>query len=108
MTVFTRSLLTGLPLLALLLPGAAVGQDDEFGGLPAGKGREEVYYACSACHSIKLVLQQGLSRAAWAETLTWMVEEQEMEPLEAEEYGLVLDYLATHLNTDHRPAHLQN
>jgi hypothetical protein len=96
-------------LVCLLLPfqASAAGEADEFEGLPPGTGREETFYACSACHSIKLVVQQGLSRSAWKETLQWMVEEQEMEPLEEAEYKLVLDYLATHLNTDHRPAHVK-
>ena len=69
-------------------------------GLPAGAGREEVFYYCQACHSLAIVKQQGLDRASWDETLVWMVEEQEMEPLEAEELDLVLDYLARHYGRD--------
>ena len=29
----------------------------------AGPGRDETFYACTACHGFKLVAQQGLSRA---------------------------------------------
>ena len=74
--------------------GTGLGED--YGGLPAGPGREEVFYSCQACHSLAIVKQQGLDRETWDEALVWMVEEQEMEPLEAEDRKLVLDYLATH------------
>ena len=73
------------------------GEDEEdWQDLPAGPGREEVFYVCQACHSLAIVKQQGLDRASWDETLVWMVEEQEMEPLDANDRTLVLDYLATH------------
>ena len=68
--------------------------------LPVGVGRDETDAYCSACHSLKLVVQQGLSRADWEELLDWMVEEQEMEPLEAGDKAKVLGYLAKHFNTD--------
>ena len=70
--------------------------------LPEGPGRDEVEAYCGACHSLQIVVQQGLSRDRWSELLIWMVEEQDMAELEAEEHKLVLDYLATHLGTDHR------
>ncbi len=73
---------------------------DEYGGLPEGLGREEVFYACQACHSLAIVKQQGLDRETWDETLVWMVEEQEMGPLDPEERKLILDYLATHFGRD--------
>lgn len=66
-------------------------------GLPPGPGREDVFYRCNACHSLMIVKQQGLSRAAWDESLDWMVEEQGMPPIEE---GVVrnriLDYLSSH------------
>jgi len=77
--------------------------DDEFEGLPAGKGQELTFNTCQACHSIKLVLQQGLSRDSWNETLAYMVNEQEMEPLPPADKKIILDYLSTYLGTDHRP-----
>jgi hypothetical protein len=33
--------------------------------LPAGNGREETFYACTACHGFKIVAQQGLTRGGW-------------------------------------------
>jgi len=74
----------------------------ELGGMPPALGAEETYYACSACHSIKLVVQQGLSRRSWEESLEWMVEEQEMEPLEPKELKLILDYLSKYYGPDRR------
>ncbi|MDJ0607637.1 MAG: hypothetical protein QNJ67_01555 [Kiloniellales bacterium] len=79
-----------------------VAEADEWGGLPAGVGREEVYSLCGACHSLMIVKQQGLSREAWDETLVWMVEEQGMPELDAESLALVLDYLADHYGADRR------
>lgn len=76
---------------------AARGQaDDEFGGLPAGPGQEETFYLCSACHSIRLVTQQRLTRPVWDDTLDWMVEKQGMPEPAPKERKLILDYLSTH------------
>ena len=74
------------------------GEEPEFEGLPKGLGREEVFYTCSACHSLRLVIQQRLARDIWDETLTWMVEEQDMTELEADEREIILDYLGTFLS----------
>ena len=64
-----------------------------FRGMPDDEGRLEVFGFCGSCHSIDLVLQQGLSRAVWDEVLVEMVEDQEMVPLVAEIRKKVLDYL---------------
>ena len=78
---------------------------DEWEGLPAGNGREEVFGLCSACHSLKLVVQQGLSRPRWEDVLDWMVEEQEMEAPEPADRKLMLDYLARFYGHDRRAKH---
>lgn len=77
-----------------------VDDGEDWDGLPPGKGREEVFYSCQACHSLAIVKQQGLSREWWDDTLTWMVEEQNMAELDEEDRALVLDYLATHYGPD--------
>lgn len=69
-------------------------------GLPPDTGRDEVEAYCGACHSPRLVVRQGLSRDAWQETIEWMVEEQEMEPLEPDDHKLVLDYLTRHVSIE--------
>jgi hypothetical protein len=73
---------------------------EDFGGLPEGPGREEVFYACNVCHSIRLVTQQRLPRRRWDELLDTMVEKQGMAPLPPEDRGLILDYLAGQLNPE--------
>ena len=86
--------------------GLLVGVDEEdWQGLPAGLGREEVFYQCQACHSLAIVKQQGLDRDSWDESLVWMVEEQEMEPLDPEDRNLVLDYLATYYGRESSKRH---
>jgi len=88
-------------LLASALPdGSAWAQDGVQSGLPEGEGREEVEIYCSACHSLKLVTQQGLSRRDWDELLVWMVDEQGMDELPPEDRKRVLDYLATHISIE--------
>jgi hypothetical protein len=93
------AIVAGLGLAALAGPSPARAQED-FGGLPAGPGQQETYYSCNACHSIRLVTQQRLSRERWDEILDEMVEKQGMPPLPDEERAAVLGYLAEHLNPD--------
>ena len=69
--------------------------ESEWGGLPAGKGRNETFAFCTACHSAKLIIQQGMTRDQWDETLVWMVEEQAMPEPPTALRELILDYLAT-------------
>ncbi len=78
---------------ATVQPAVAAADVDEYQGLPPGIGRDEVLGLCGACHSMKLVTQQGLSRPTWSEVLEFMVEEQEMAELEPDDEKLVLDYL---------------
>ena len=96
-------------LLPVLLVQGAQAEDDPFGSdWPEGPGREDTGYLCGACHSLRIVIQQGLSRSDWDETLDWMIEEQDMAPLETEEREIILTYLSTHFGVDHRPRHMQN
>lgn len=75
-------------------------QEDNWDGLPPGPGREEVFYSCNACHSLKLVTQQGMSRSRWDDTLEWMVEEQGMSEFSNDSArALVLDYLTQHFGS---------
>jgi cytochrome c len=76
-------------------------QNKDWRGLPAGSGREAVFYTCNSCHSLMLVTQQGMSRDRWDETLEWMVEEQGMTEIDdVATRDLILDYLATHFGSD--------
>ncbi|MEQ8603836.1 MAG: hypothetical protein RIB45_10990 [Marivibrio sp.] len=94
-----RSALAALFLTAALTAPAGAA-DDEYDGLPPGEHRDLVFAYCGACHSNKLVAQQGLNRERWDKMLVWMVEEQGMYPLEEPDRTYVLDYLATYLGED--------
>ncbi len=96
------SLLLALALtFSLATPSyAQEAEEDEFEGLAAGAGQEEVLIYCSACHSTRIVQQQGMNREGWIETLEWMVEEQGMSEIEEPDLTLVLDYLSKSYNVD--------
>lgn len=66
------------------------------GILTPGENMELVGAVCSACHSLYMVTQQGLSRERWDKMLDWMIEEQGMEELSATDREAVLDYLSKH------------
>ena len=85
-------------LTALTLVSAA--QESEYGALFDAPGAEETYIYCAACHSERLVVQQGLSRQHWDDLLVWMVEEQGMDEIEEPDRTIILDYLAEHYNED--------
>ena len=94
-------------LLAVLLVGfgaveahsqsnpAFVPRDESPEDFAPGPGREEAFYACTACHNFKLVAAQGLSRERWDDTLTFMTTRHNMPALAGDERRLVLDYLET-------------
>ena len=82
-------------------------QEDEqeqtlFRGMPDAEGRLEVFGFCGSCHSIDLVLQQGLSRSVWEEVLVEMVQDQEMPPLLPEIEAKVLNYLEEYYGPDRK------
>ncbi len=66
---------------------------DSLEAMPNFPGREEAFTLCSACHSMRVVGRQGMSRQRWDETLTWMTEKHAMPPLEGAERASMLDYL---------------
>src|SRR5262245_58887032 len=64
---------------------------DEF---PAGAGRDETFYACTACHNFKLVAAQGMTRAQWDDSLSLMIRRHNMPPPDEKDRELILSYLA--------------
>ena len=80
--------------IVLALAAPALADDRGIEDFPDGKGREETANMCAACHSGRLVSQQGMTRAQWDETLDVMTERHKMPVLEGEERALILDYLA--------------
>ena len=59
----------------------------------AGTGRDETFYACTACHNFKLVAAQGLSRAGWEDSINLMIRRHNMPPLDGKDREVVLNYL---------------
>ena len=81
-------------LLALAAwPGGARAQETPE-ALPEGPGREEAFYACTACHGTAVIGRSRLTREGWDELMDWMAEKQGMAPLEGEERRVIVDYLA--------------
>lgn len=74
--------------------------DPDLALLPKGAGRQETYEGCASCHSIKLVVQQGMNKDEWVETIEWMVDEQGMDPIADDLNALITDYLAIHFGRD--------
>lgn len=85
-------------------PGAAAEEEQDWQGLPPGKGREEVFYACAPCHSLRLVTQQGLSQERWETTLDWMIDKQAMPEIAAEDRKLIVEYLTEFYGEDRKAA----
>ena len=73
-----------------------------FRGMPDDEGRLEVFGFCGSCHSIDLVLQQGLSRPVWEQVLVEMVRDHEMAPLQPDVRVKVLDYLEEYYGPDRK------
>ncbi len=69
---------------------------DDYWGLPRTEGYEQVDLNCTACHSLRIVMQQHQTEERWDYLLTWMVEEQGMYPMPEDERALVLAYLLEH------------
>ncbi len=88
------------PPAAAKAEARAAPEAEDFGVLVAAPGASETFAACAACHSERLVAQQGMTRAQWDELLDWMVEEHEMEPITGGPRATVLDYLARHYGPD--------
>lgn len=72
------------------------GAIEEIDVLPEGEGREETFYACTACHNTRLIRRGGFTRQQWDDLMDWMVNQQNMQPLEPDERKIIVDYLAEH------------
>jgi mono/diheme cytochrome c family protein len=62
--------------------------------LPEGKGRDETFYACAACHGMAIIKAQGMTRERWDQTIDWMMERHGMPELDPGDRTLIVDYLA--------------
>ena len=91
------TMLTFVFLLAASVAGFAQSTftpgDESPEDFPAGAGRDETFYACTACHNFKLVAAQGLTRAGWEDSINLMVRRHNMPPLDGKDREVVLTYL---------------
>lgn len=69
-------------------------KDETPGQYPDHPGRDETFYACTACHGFRIVAAQGQTREQWEVTLAWMTDKHAMPRLEGKDRDAVLDYLA--------------
>jgi hypothetical protein len=98
-TVRACLLATSLSLAAAVqaqAPPAFAPPTEQPESLPEGPGREETFYACTACHNFKLVAAQGLTRSQWDDSLNWMTTRHNMAEIRGADRELILDYLAKH------------
>ena len=70
-------------------------QDDRPENYPDGPQRESTFYFCTACHSFKLVAQQGMTREQWDDTLSWMQQKHGLPSTDGKDRNNLLDYLST-------------
>jgi len=87
-----------IAIAGLLFVAPAVAQtftprDESPEEFAAGPGRDETFYACTACHGFKLVAAQGLSRAGWEDSINLMIRRHNMPPLDDKDRAVVLGYL---------------
>ncbi len=87
-------LLLAEPAASQRQPGLPPPVDEAPESLPPGSGRDEMFYACVACHGSAIIRQQGMTRERWDQTLSLMTEKHGMAPPEPAERALIVDYLA--------------
>jgi hypothetical protein len=92
-----------LALMLVLSPGVATAQqaatsfvprEENPEDFPAGPGRDDAFYNCTACHGFKLIAQQGMNRPQWDDSINLMIVKHNMPPLDAKTHDIVLNYLA--------------
>ena len=92
-----RIALVAMAGLAWIAPAIAQStftpRDESPEDFPAGGGRDETFYACTACHGFKLVAQQGMTRAQWDDSINLMIRRHNMPALDDKDRATVLGYL---------------
>jgi hypothetical protein len=61
---------------------------------PAHANRDDTFYFCTACHSFKIIAQQGMSRERWNDTIDYMIARHKMVDPQGEQREQMLDYLS--------------
>jgi hypothetical protein len=100
-------------VLTVAVPQAASAQavaprDETPADYPAGPGRDQTFYTCTACHGFKLVAAQAQARGQWEDTLDFMTQRHAMPKLEGNDRKIVLDYLEVAFPPRRTPGGFQN
>lgn len=66
----------------------------ELADMPDGPGRTLTFATCTACHGIRIVKAQGMSRARWEEIIQVMIEKNGMPAPDPAVREQILSYLA--------------
>lgn len=85
---------TLLLALAVATPLHAADEIDPTTGLVMGENWETVHNNCIACHSARLITQQGASRETWEQMIRWMQATQGLWQFDEATETAILDYLA--------------
>lgn len=67
--------------------------EDNPADFPDAPGKDETLAFCGACHGMKIVAAQGMTRPQWDESLKWMVLRHNMPQLDRDDLDLILAYL---------------
>lgn len=100
--------LSGGPVFAQAQQEQFTPQTEDPETFPEGEGRDDTFYACSACHAFKLVASQGFTRERWDETIDLMVDRHGMAKPEAKDREVLLNYLAKAFPPKASPRGFQN
>ncbi|RDV04197.1 hypothetical protein [Undibacter mobilis] len=87
------ALLVALAVSVVAQPKTFTPRDESPEEFVAAPGRDETFYACTACHNFKLVAQQGMNRRQWEDILVVMRDRHGMPELDAKDREIVLSYL---------------
>lgn len=86
-----------LPLSAgVLWANAAIDPETK---LKIAPGFETVKTTCTVCHGASQIVNTGMSREVWLETIRWMQQEQGLWEFTPEVEKEILDYLETNYPT---------
>lgn len=75
---------------------ADVRHQDTVESMPPGKGQEETFFLCAACHGTALIKAQGMTRERWDSTFQYMIDRHGMADPDKADRDLIVDYLAEH------------
>lgn len=95
---FKEFVYAALIAIAMLNPGFMRAQSPE---LPSGPMQQKVTTACTECHESRIILQQRLSKPAWAKEVDKMIKWGAV--VDAADRDAFIDYLSTNFSPEKPP-----